>query len=124
MYKFLSIPRNMEELFEKARKEGEIDLQFSLTMQDTTQQETVDGQKYEVNMYLSYVDGSKRIRVFDTMSELFTLTGLIPEQGEAYKNFEESLIKERNKIRQTVLDNGFGFQDPTKYKKDPLSVGC
>ncbi|MEK6819219.1 MAG: hypothetical protein AABY10_04795 [Nanoarchaeota archaeon] len=121
--KILGIPQNMDEFLEKAKKERQENVRFSLNMVNAALTEHYASRKHKVEMYLSYLDGSNKIKVFETTSEVFTLTGLIPEQGEKYLEFEKRLMMQRNAIRQSVMNAGFGFEDPTQYKNDPLGAG-
>lgn len=122
-YSLFGIPGNLTEALERAKHEGQKSVGFSLEMRDISLNETGDSQKYRAKMYLSREDGSGRTKVFQTTSDLFTLTGLIPEQGAAYHEFEESLMRQRNRIRAKVQNAGLEFKDSAEYRKDPLEAG-
>lgn len=121
--RFLGIPQNIEEFIEKARRDEQQNVRFSLEMVNTTMDLITDAKQYRVRMYLCYQDGSKKTKVFETTSELFVLSGLIPEEGRKYLEFEEDMIKKRNRIRERVIGAGVGFEDPIRYKQDPLMAG-
>ncbi|MCD4771145.1 hypothetical protein K8R30_01880 [archaeon] len=121
--KLLGKSEDIKKFLAKAKKDEQTSIIFGLSIVDTTSLECIDSSQYDVKMTLSYKNGKRKTQVYRNKSDLFTLTGLIPEQKEKYLQFEENLIKKRNRICREVSENGFEFNDPTKYKQNPLDVG-